>query len=141
MRTIQEIEKARAERKAALAAQREEQYAKDLDALDALEVKHGDDNVRRVDLNAWAPGLPTFVVVRMPTGIEFKRFQDMAKPRPDGKPGDPIKASHLLADVCVVYPEAEDYSRVREACPGAHIVAGTTAADMSAAKASEEGKD
>jgi hypothetical protein len=141
MRTLEQIEKARADRKAGLAVQREEQYAKDLDALDALEVEHGDGNVKQVNIKSWSPGIPTFVVVRMPSGIEFKRFQDTVKMTKDGKHGDHIKGANQLADVCVVYPKGEDYSKVRESNPGVHIVAGTVASDMSAAEAKEEGKD
>lgn len=140
VRTLEEIEAARAARRAGIEARKAEQLVRDMEALDAAEIEHGDDMVKPVHLNTWSPGLPTFVVVRMPTGIEFKRFQDMAKKQPNGKDGDAVKASNLLADVCVIYPSKEDYARVREACPGVHIVAGTTAADMSAARAEEAGK-
>lgn len=39
---LEEIEKRRAERKSALAVKKEEQKVKDLEALDALEIEHGD---------------------------------------------------------------------------------------------------
>lgn len=140
-RSVEEIEAARAERKAKLAAAKAEQFAADLEALDALELEHGDDKVRRVDLNAWAPGVPTFVVVRMPSPIEFRRYQDQVKTQGNGKPGDVVRATHAVADACIVYPDADTYKRVREASPGVHVIAGTTAVDMCAAKAAEEGKD
>ena len=140
------IEAKRAARKATQDEARQEQLCTDLEALDALEIEHGDEKVRRVDLKSYVPvspdgtKLPTFVVVRMPSRIEFKRFQDMAKTTKDGKQGDGLKAIDLLASACIVYPDAATYEKLREEVPGVHVSAGTEAARMAAAEAEEEKK-
>lgn len=137
---IAEIEKRRAERKEGIATQRAVQYAIDLEALDNAEQERGDGNVGVAEVARWIPGHPTMVLVRMPTGVEFKRYQDTVKPQGDKRYGDVVKAASQLADVCVIYPAKEDYARMREAFPGIHTAAGATAANMCGEREKEEGK-
>lgn len=137
---IEEIERRRAERKEALAAQRAAQYAIDLEAQDAAEVERGDGNVGVAEVARWLPGYPTLVLVRMPTSTEFKRYQDTVKPQGEKRYGDVVKAANQLADMCVIYPSKDEYARMRDAFPGIHTAAGATAANMCGEKEKEEGK-
>lgn len=138
MATLEEIEERRAARKAAAKVARDEQYAKDLEALDALEVEHGDGKVSVCELPAHTPGLPTMVVVRCPDPKVHKRFTDMVHKAQ--KHGDYGPASNLLADACVAYPDAATYTKVREVCPGIHASVAERAVKLSQAKAVDEGK-
>jgi hypothetical protein len=139
MATVKEIEERRAARKAAAEKAREEQYAKDLEALDELEQEHGDGKVVQLDLPAFTVGLPTMVVVRTPTDVEHRRYRDMVR-RSKGK-GDEIgKATDLLADVCRVYPDDDTYEAVRKAHPGVHDSIAVQAIKLAEARTAEEGK-
>lgn len=145
MATIEEIEKRRAERKAGLEAQKQEQLRIDLEALDALEVEHGDERVKRIDVDGWAPGIPTLAAFRLPEPIEFKRYQDMARARGD-KPGDPIGAARLLAETCRLYPgpaapeASEAWKRLLDACPAMNMNASQMLTTACLGKAADAGK-
>ena len=136
--SVAEIEARRAARKAALAAQRDEQYAKDLEALDGLEVKHGDGGVTSVETPSYSAGLPTMAVVRAPSKSEYDRFRDQIV-RSKGGPAQ-IQAQDMLADVCVAYPDKETYKRMREAFPGIHVSVSVAAVKLADGKIAEEGK-
>lgn len=136
--SLADIEKRRAERKASLKEKRDEQYAKDLEALDALEVQYGDDSVAAVETPGYVPGLPTMAVSRAPTKDEYKRFRDMVV-RSKGGPAQ-IEAQDLLADSCVVYPDKETYKAMREAFAGLHVSMAVAAVKLADGKAAEEGK-
>jgi hypothetical protein len=138
VRSIEEIQAARAARKAVGSAAREEQLAKDLEALDALELEHGDDRVVSLELPAHIPGLPTIIVGRCPSKDYFKKFQDMVR----RAKGDLVRigpATDQLADVCLAYPDAETYKQVREAFPAIHDQLATAAAELARAKDSAAG--
>lgn len=137
--TIEEIEARRSARKAEIAKQRAVQLAVDLEALDALEVEHGDGSVRRVDVERFTPGMPTLVVVRAPTRAEFKRYQDGCKGI-GGQKGDALAAANLICETCLVYPSREDFAKLLEVSPGIQAIAGVAAVELSAGKAAEEGK-
>jgi len=134
---IAELEARRTERKAAATRAREEQYAQDLEALDALETELGDGAVSPIDLAAHSAGLPTMVVVRTPSALHFKRFRDMVRRAKDGNTG---AATDLLADVSVAYPDPDTYARVREAFPGVHDSVGVVAIRLAQGQATNEGK-
>jgi hypothetical protein len=115
---IAEIEARRAARQAKLAVAKEEQYALDLEALDALEVEHGDGAVARLDPERYVEGLPTFVVLKTPSGAQYKRFCDqLAKQAKDsGKARQ--DAQDLLAKSCWVYPKQEEQAAMLADFPG-----------------------
>jgi hypothetical protein len=138
MATVEEIEARRAARKAELETQRQAQLAKDLEALDELEVEHGDGQIVRVDLNFYTPDLPTMVLARVPRPAEFKRYQDQCSKKNEGAI---VAATNLLGESCVVYPDKETYARVREKHAGVHVVLATRAVNACAGRQAEEGKD
>lgn len=136
---LEEIEARREARKAALREAQEEQRAADLEAVDALEVEHGDSNITLLDL-PFTPGMPTLVAGRAPTTLEIKRYRDRVKPRKDGKPGDPVAAAEEIASVCRVYPDADTYAQVLEARPGVHIQLGLEVMKLATGRAQEDAK-
>lgn len=135
--SIADLERRRAERKAANGQLRTEQYARDLLALDALEEELGDGRVAPLELSFFTPGLPTFVVVRAPDEVSYRRFRDMVRNSKGTAHG---KAADMLADVCVAYPDADTYKKLRDAYPGVHDSVAVQAIRLTEGKAAEEGK-
>jgi hypothetical protein len=136
---LEEIEARRAARKAGLQEPRDEQRAADLEAVDALEIEHGDSNVATLEV-PFTPGLPTLLAARCPKPIELKRYRDTVKTKKDGTPGDPIGAAIMVGGVCRVYPDAETFAKVLEARPGVDVQLGLAALKLASAKAEDEGK-
>lgn len=136
--SIEEIEQRRAERKAAAARAREEQYALDLAALDALEIEHGDGAVSALEAPSYAAGLPTLAIVKCPAAEYFKRFRDRAR-RAKGQPDAIGAATDELALSCIVYPAADVYANMCSRFPGLHDSAGARAIELAQAK-SEDAK-
>ncbi len=139
MPDITEIEARRAERKAAAAKAREEQYAKDLEAIDALEVESGEE-ITTLKVNAHKPGLPTLVGVKAPNETYYKRFAQMVR-----KAGQNLEArahaQDLLAESCWAWPsEADTRKAMREAYPGVLVSIAVKAAELAELAADEEGK-
>jgi hypothetical protein len=135
--SVEIIEARRAARKEALAAQAKEQRAVDLEALDALEIEHGDSSVRVLDV-AFTPGLPTFAVVRCPKGPESKRYKDRLR---EGDKPNGIKAADELGASCLVYPpDGPVRAALLAARPMLLTTAGTSAIELASGKAEEEGK-
>lgn len=133
---MSDVQKRRAERKAAAEVARAEQYEKDLEKLNELEEQLGDGRVVELRLPAHVPGLPTIVVVKTPSALAFKRFRDQAR----AKASRPGEALDLLADTCVAFPDAETYKRVCEAFPGTHDCVGQAAVKLAEAQSGDEGK-
>ena len=138
MSSIGEIEARRAERKAKLAAQREEQLAVDIEALDAAELQHGDSNVVRIDV-PYTPGLPTLALARTPRPVEVKRYRDSVRPKGDKAP-DAAAAAEQLAAVCRIYPDAETLAKMAEARPGLNVQLGVAAVGLAMGAEAAEGK-
>jgi hypothetical protein len=138
--SIAEIEARRAARKAALAKQREEQYAKDLEKLDELEIKHGDGAVAPVEVPAFCAGLPTMAIVRAPSSDEYKRFRDRIA-RAQAKGPAVVAAQDELASSCRVYPDVETYKAMCERYAGLHSSAVIAVVRLADARAADEGKD
>lgn len=130
---IEEIERRRAARREALVGERTAQRARDLAALDELEVEHGVEGLCRIELDRYVAGLPTFVVLRLPRAVEMKRYVSQAK-------NDPLEAANVIASSCVVYPDADTYARVRETFAGVHVHGGVAVLQASQGRHAEEGK-
>jgi len=137
---IAEIEQKRAERKAALAAAREEQLANDLEALDALEQEHGDHAIARLDVDGFKPGHTAFVALRSPSSIEYQRFCDMiARAGNDAK--KKLEAQNMLAESCWCYPKEKDARKAMlEAYPGMLLSVAVRAMKLAEATEAAEGK-
>lgn len=134
--SVEMIEAARAARKEALAAKRDEQYAIDIAALDALEIEHGDDSVVRVDVGRFIVGLPTMVVARATSKIELKRFRDRTK----GERADHVAAVEEAAECAVLYPARDVWKSLCDAVPGLAARVGVAAVQLSAGIETAEGK-
>jgi len=139
---IAEIEEKRAARKVAIAAAREAQFAVDLEALDALESEHGDGRVARLDVERFVPPHPTFIVLRTPSAVQYKRFCDRVSRA--SKANDPKArrdAENELGETCWVYPEPDARKAMLEEFPGLLLSVAIRAAKLVEANEVEEGKD
>lgn len=139
MPDVTEIESRRAARKAAAAQAREEQYAKDLEAIDALEVESGED-IATLKVSQFKPGLPSLVGVKAPTEAYYKRFAQMIR-----KSGQNLEArahaQDMLAESCWAYPnDADQRKAMKEAFPGVLVSIAVKAAELAELNADEEGK-
>ena len=138
--TIEEIQHRRAARKAAHQVAHDEQARRDLAALDELELEHGDGAVATIKTGRFAPGLPTFAVVRAPSGAQYKRFVDQVR-----KAGQNLeargKAQDLLGESCLVYPrEKAERDAMLAEFPGLLVSASVEAARLADLRGEEEGK-
>jgi hypothetical protein len=136
---LEAIEARRAARKEALQQAHDAQRVKDLEAIDALEIEHGDSNIATLEV-PYTPDLPTMIAVRCPKPVEVKRYRDRVKPKKDGSPGDSLGGALELAAVCRVYPDADTYAALLEARPGVDAQLGLLAIQLSAGKAEAAGK-
>jgi hypothetical protein len=94
----------RAERAEAEADARKEQFADDLEAIEAIEAKLGARVRYSAQVSNFVPGLPVIVGVRPPEPAEHKRFVKMVNA--NGNNADAkIAAVAQLAQLCWVYPE------------------------------------
>ena len=124
---VEEIEKRRAERKAARQKASAEQYAKDIVEVDRLEEEHGDDRVAVLKMPSFVPGLPTVVVVKTPSKPHMNRFREMAQKRANDKVAIG-EAAAMLATTCIAFPADKDvYARMCEEWPAIHDNAGVEA--------------
>jgi hypothetical protein len=139
---IEEIEARRAARKAEIATAREEQYALDLEALDGLEVEHGDGAIARLDVERFVSGHPTFIVMKAPSGIQYKRFCDqVAQATKKQDPKGRRDAENLLGASCWVYPaEEEKRKAMLDAFPGLLLSIAIKAAQLVEAREAKEGE-
>lgn len=137
---LQRVEKARAEKRGAFEAARDEQKAADLEAIMALEDELGASNVATVEVG-FTPGLPVLLAVRCPVPVEVRRYQDRLKPKREGAKIDPTEPTIEIGHVCLVYPEAGELrDRSLAARPGAIVQLGTEALKMALGTAASEGK-
>lgn len=136
------IEERRAARRAATAAARAAQYAIDMKALDALEEKHGESQIKALHVPAYVPGQPTMVIVKSPAGDStYKRFADKVR-EAKGHPQMMAAASEVLARACIVYPaDPAAVIAMHSAFPNLLNDAANAAASLVVMKAEEEKKD
>lgn len=143
MSKIEELEKLRAERREAASKQRDEQHAKDLEALIELEDLYGFDALRKLNTTHFVPGIPTFAVIKSPGGTAvYKRYTD--KVRKAQKQAQLIGAAQEeLGISCLVYPDpkSEVAKAMIEAFPGMPISIAVAAINMVELQEDEEKKD
>ncbi len=101
---IQAAEERRAAKADAEVAQREEQFATDLEAIEALEAKLGVRVHYSKQVRTFVRGLPVVVGVRAPDPGEYKRMLSMVS-RNGGNGDARVAAILALAQSCWVYPE------------------------------------
>jgi len=139
---IKAVEERRAQRREAVDTEKQEQLATDLEALDALESEHGDGGVAQLELARYVKGLPTFIVIRTPKGIEYKRFTDqVVKASDKGGTKEKRDAQDMLARTCWLYP-ADDAAQkaMLDEYPALLLSIALRATQLVEAKANEEGK-
>ncbi len=141
MSKLDEIRKKLAEQAEKRDEAHDDQHAEDLGALLEAREEHGVDAVQAVKI-PFTPGLPTLVIVRRPSKVEFKRFQDMCSTKNAGT-AEAVKAAEQMASVTRVYPARdakgdETFDKMCEACPGLKVGMGSAAAGLASAKAAED---
>lgn len=142
MATIEEIEERRDARKKELAKKAADQYATDLEAIDALEVEHGDGALAIVKVPKFKEGIPTRAVVRTPSGPQYKRYVDQVQKASSAKNSTAQRQAVItLAESCWVYPGTPDARAAMLAeFPGITTTLAIAAAALAEGKAEEEGK-
>lgn len=142
----QEIEKRRADRRAAEAEAAEVQEVADLTAIDALEERYGDSNVAVMTI-AYVAGLPTKCACRAPAPAELKRYRDQVRPRREQKGGrerpadvDYVAPAEMLAVTTLVYPSEDVFEKMCLARPGLAAQLGLQAVNLASAREEDEGK-
>lgn len=140
LQKIEELEKKRAERLAALGAKEAEQTVKDLEARERLEEEHG--FVAAVKVARYADGFPTCAYVKTPDGPQYKRYVDQIGKGVEKKSSKAQRdAQELLAQSCWVYPEEPDAKKAMlDRFPGLLTQIAIAAATLAEGKAEEEGK-
>lgn len=135
---IKQIESEREARKAALLDARNAQHVIDLEALNALEIERGDENVAAVNVDRFSPGLVTLVVVRPLSKHELKRFRDRVK----RESGDASSAAEEAAESTLLYPakDSPEWKALLDAVPGMSVRAGVAAVQLAAGVEQVEGK-
>lgn len=128
----------REERKEQLRAQQEEQEADDFEALDRLEVEHGDSNVAALRV-PFSPGSPTMAIVRVPTPPEMKRYRARVKPNKDGVI-DAQKGAEELGEAALLYPEGEARERLLRERPGLCVQCGLAALRLGVGREEDDAK-
>ena len=137
MSSLDDIRRIRQERHEAERKLAEEQEAIDLEAIDALEVEHGDSNVAVLKVGH-TPGVSVLAAVRCPTSAETKMYHSLLK----AKKPDADAAARQLARLCQIYPpKGDERDRQHEARPALAMLLGVAASNLSAAVRLEEGND
>lgn len=131
----EDIDRELAKLKAEAAEAKEQQRAIDRAGLLEAARTHGVTRVSAVTVEAWAPGLPTFVVVRAPTKPEFTAYQDTVLEK------RVVTATTVLGRDCLVYPDKDTFGQMVEKCAGIALAAGTRAAELAQGKTEEEKKE
>lgn len=132
--SVETVEERRAARKAKVEADRAAMYARDLEAVDAIEVELGDVNVATLEVSG---GPVALVAVRCPTAAEVKRFQSRMK----GDKPDAAAAVEEIGRSCAAYPargtdQLESLIGMR---PGLLVLMGAEALKLSGVKAAAAG--
>lgn len=141
MPTVEEIEAKRAARKAETERLRAEQYAKDLEAVDALECENPGWGMLDISLRVTnlVPGIPSLAAVRSPKELEYKRFFQQINRA--GNADAKMAAHEQLAKACWVYPaDAAERQAMCESNPGLLAGVGNLAIKLAEMQSADEGK-
>jgi len=140
--TIDEIEERRAKKRKERDAAEAEQFAIDLEALEALEDEHGIGVIGSVKTARFVPGLTTRVFFKPPTEAQYNRYTEQYGRATDKKStGGQRDALKLLAQSCWVYPKEDEIRKALvEAFPGLLVSVGLEVAKAGEAERAEEGK-
>lgn len=123
---------------AAQDSERDDQETTDLEALISARDEHGPASVCAVSV-PFTAGLPTMAIARRPKPVEFKRFQDQMTKK-DAGTAQAVLGAEQLAAITLVYPDAETFAKMADACPGVRVALGSAAAGLASAKVREDQK-
>lgn len=137
---LEQAEERRAARKAEGRKAFEAQRVTDLEAIDALEVEHGDSSVAVMNV-PFTAGSPTCVACRCPRPAELKRFRSRVTPKHEKDHPDTAAAAEELAATCRVYPEKDVYEKLCTARPGLAAQLGGEAIKLATGRNEAEGKN
>lgn len=140
--SIDEIQARRAARRQALVhAPKKAQEARDLAAIDALEVELG-LCLYTLDANGYVDGVSVKMAFRPATSVEYRRYVDLVTRANDkNRAVETRKAQDQLARACIVYPpQGEERDKFIDAFPGALVSIGIEVAKIAELAADEEGK-
>lgn len=132
----------RAKRQAELAEAKAAQFDIDDEAFNDLQIEHGDNRVAAVPVEHYVKGLPTFMVVKAPEGIYYKRFLDAVNRSKENEQAK-RNAVEVLGESCVVYPkrDSELFGKMFETFPPMKVHAGNAAVKLVRFVEEEEKKD
>lgn len=121
-------------------AAREEQFATDLEAIEALEEKLGLRVHYSKQVRTFVPGLPVVVGVRAPDPDEYRRMFSLVN-RSGGNGDAKVSALMTLANACWVYP-VDPAARIAMSKANAALLAsvGNFANTLAEVELREEGK-
>lgn len=137
---LEKVQQRRAARKAKVKEESDLQKALDLDAIDELEIAHGDGNVAVVEI-PYESGLPCLLAARAPKPIEIKRYRETNRIKDSQVDQKKATASaEALATQCLIYPDKDTYAKIREVRPAAAAALGLAALKLSGAQALADGK-
>lgn len=142
----QEIQERRDKRKAELDKLEDAQVAIDLEAIDALEVEHGDASIAVIKV-PFTPGCVARVATRTPKPEEVARYRSRTKPKKLGEMPDLHGGAAELAAVTRVYPKKGDpdgdaaWALVLASRPGLDSQLGNLAVKLALGSEEEQGKD
>ena len=137
----EEIEARRAARRAEAMQGRAEQELIDLQALDDAEDQHGCQRVAEFPLDRHVVGLPCSVIVRAPTALEFKRYQDQVKNLTEKDASGRIKFGTQLGETCLVYPSKEVFAQLKDEFPAMPLQIAERVVRLAIGARKEEGKE
>lgn len=133
----------RAARKAKLAEQRDEQKAIDTEAIDELEMQHGDERVKAIDV-PFHLGHVAKIACRCPDSIELKVYRDRVKPKRGRNgadlPPDLVAAAEEIGTLCLIYPNPEKFAALLELTPGLLVQLGREAVALAVGDEENEKK-
>lgn len=119
-----------------LSEQEQEQEIADLEAINELEIQHGDSNISVLRV-PFSPGLPVLLAVRTPKEPEVKRFR--ARVKSEDKDQQTAAAAEI-GEACLVYPSREVFAQLAKIRTNLPVDAGTSALKLSVASKDAEGK-
>ncbi len=123
------------------AEQREAQFADDLEAIEALEIKLSVRVRHSAQVKQYVAGLPVVVGVRAPDPSEHKRLVSMVN-RSNNNGDAKVAAVATLAQSCWVYPEDKPTrDAMIEANAGLLSSVGNFAYSLGEVELKEEGKE
>lgn len=137
---MSDVEARRDARKVALEEYRVAQREIDLEAIDPLEIEHGDTNVAIVEV-PFSPGLPTMAAARTPTDPEMKRYTHRVKIKNATGEMPDFNAAYIeIASCTLIYPDAETFAKMVAARPALKFQLGLAAVKLAQAVEQASGK-